>query len=62
MLRELGVPQPSRADDRIEQSLAELLERGWLVEDGQLSVTDAGREHLRQQMREKKRGHGLLKL
>jgi hypothetical protein len=35
----LGVPQPSQADERIEQSLAELLERGWLVEDGQLSIT-----------------------
>jgi hypothetical protein len=61
MLRELGVPQPSQADERIEQSLAELLERGWLVEDGQLSVTQTGREHLRRQMRDKKRGHGLMK-
>jgi hypothetical protein len=61
MLRELGVPQPSQADERIEQNLAELLERGWLVEDGQLSVTQTGREHLRRQMRDKKRGHGLMK-
>ena len=31
----------------IEQSLAELFERGWLVGKKQLNVTDAGREHLR---------------
>jgi Co/Zn/Cd efflux system component len=62
MLRELGVPQPSQAEEMIEQSLAELLERGWLVEDGQLSVTQTGREHLRQQMREWKRQHGWLRL
>ena len=62
MLRELGVPQPPRAEEMIEQSLAELLERGWLVEDGQLSVTQTGREHLRQQMREGKRQHGWLRL
>jgi hypothetical protein len=31
----------------VDQGLAELLERGWLVEEKQLSCTDAGREHLR---------------
>jgi len=62
MLRELGVPQLSQADERIEQSLAELLGRGWLVEDGQLSITQTGREHLRRQIREGKHGHGLMEL
>ena len=36
-----------QARKMIEQSLAELFERGWLVGNQQLSVTDAGREHLR---------------
>ena len=43
---ELAEGQP-RAAELIERSLAELFERGWLVEDKQLSCTDAGRKHLR---------------
>jgi hypothetical protein len=35
----------------IEQSVAELFERGWLVGDERLSVTDTGREHLSRGMR-----------
>jgi hypothetical protein len=31
----------------IEQGMAGLFERGWLVGEERLSVTDAGREHLR---------------
>ena len=42
---ELAEGQP-RAAALIERSLAELFERGWLVEDKQLSCTDAGRKHL----------------
>ena len=52
MLRELGLAQPPQASEMIEQSLAELFEHGWLVEEEQLSLTDAGREHLRRRMRE----------
>ena len=51
MLRELGLAQPPQAGEMIEQTLAELFERGWLVEEEQLSLTDAGREHLRHRMR-----------
>jgi len=42
---ELAEGQP-RAAELMERSLAELFERGWLVEDKQLSCTDAGRKHL----------------
>jgi len=51
MLRELGLTQPPRAGEMIEQSLAELFERGWLAGEERLSLTDAGREHLRRRMR-----------
>ena len=39
------------AGEMIEQSLAELFEHGWLVEEQRLSLADAGREHLRRRMR-----------
>ena len=39
------------AGEMIERSLAELFERGWLTGEERLSVTDAGREHLRRRMR-----------
>jgi len=42
---ELAQGQP-QADELIERSLAELFQRGWLMEEGQLSVTDAGRKRL----------------
>jgi hypothetical protein len=42
---ELGQYQP-QVDELIEHSLAELLRRGWLIEEERLSVTDAGRKHL----------------
>ena len=51
MLRELGLARPPQAGEMIEQSLAELFEHGWLAGEEQLSVTDAGREHLRRRMR-----------
>ena len=50
MLRELGLAQQPHVAEIIEQSLTELFERGWLVGDERLSVTDVGREHLRRQM------------
>jgi hypothetical protein len=57
MLRALGTDQQQKANEMIEQSLAELFERNWLVEKEQLSVTDAGKAHLRQRSgaREEKR-------
>jgi len=45
-LRGLGLDQPSEASELVEQGLQELYERGWLVGNERLSVTDAGREHL----------------
>ena len=61
MLRELGLARPSHADEMIEQTLAELFERGWLVGDERLSLTDAGREHLRWRMRGAHRVKPILK-
>ncbi len=58
MLRELGVRRPAPAGDMVEQSVADLFERGWLQDDEQLRVTDAGREHLQGQMRGRARRHG----
>ncbi len=50
MPRELGLDQQPQAVEMIEQSVAELFERGWLEGKERLSVTDAGREHRRQQI------------
>jgi hypothetical protein len=51
-LRALGLAQQQpQASEMIEQSVAELFERGWLVGDERLSVTDTGREHLSRGMR-----------
>ena len=61
MLRELGFGRLPQADEIVEQSIQELFERGWLVEEEQLSVTDAGREHLRRRMREGTRKHGWIR-
>jgi hypothetical protein len=55
-LRALGLAQPHpQAGEMIEQSMAELFDHGWLAGDEQLSVTDAGRAHLHQQMRPTRR-------
>jgi hypothetical protein len=58
MLRELGVHQQPQANEVIEQSIAELFERGWLEGEEQLSITETGRERLSRQMRQGTRGHG----
>jgi len=50
MLRELGLAQPHHGE-LIEQGIQELFERGWLAGEERLSVTDAGRAHLRRRMR-----------
>ena len=49
LLREFGM----KIDDqsRIEPTVAELVRRGWLIGAEQLSVTDAGRRHLRHTLR-----------
>lgn len=47
-LQAMGLaPKQSQAGDTVEQSLTELIARGWLAENEQMSMTDAGREHLR---------------
>jgi cation diffusion facilitator family transporter len=46
-LRGFGLDRQSDTSELIEQSLQELSDRGWLAGNEQLSVTDAGREHLR---------------
>ena len=55
-LRELGLAELPRAGEMAEQGVADLFERGWLAGEDRLAVTDAGREHLRQQM-SRPRGH-----
>ena len=57
-LRELGLADQPQASQMIQQSVSELFERGWLVGEERLNVTDAGREHLRRQMREGEHGWG----
>lgn len=52
MLRELGLARQPQAGEMIRQGLAELFERGWLEGEERVSITDAGREYLRRQMRE----------
>lgn len=47
-LRAMGLAQKqSQIGDTAQRSLAELIERGWLEKNDQMSVTDAGRKHLR---------------
>jgi hypothetical protein len=48
-LRAMGLAQQQyNVSELFERGLAELFQHGWLVEEGRLSVTDAGRKHLRQ--------------
>jgi len=47
VLQELGLAERPQAGEMIEQSLAGLFERGWLVEQDRLTVTDAGKDRLR---------------
>ena len=61
MLRALGVEQVPRAEEMMEASVEQLVEGGWLVADGELTLTDAGKERLDRRMREGKRGHGWLR-
>ena len=51
-LRALGLAQQQpQAGQMIEQILTALFERGWLVGEERLSVTDLGKERLRRGMR-----------
>jgi hypothetical protein len=50
MLRELGLDRQPGTDEMIERSIQGLFERGWLVGEERLSVTDAGTERLRKQV------------
>jgi Co/Zn/Cd efflux system component len=50
-LRGFGLHSVADTGDRAEESLRQLLERGWLLGEEPLCVTDAGREHLRQAMK-----------
>ncbi len=49
-LRELGLDTQAEASAMIEQSVAELFQRGWLAENGQVTITAAGRERLKRLM------------
>jgi hypothetical protein len=50
-LRGFGLDCKGDADERAEQGLHDLYEREWLHGEGRVSVTEAGKEHLRQVMR-----------
>jgi hypothetical protein len=51
-LRESGLDGHREArEKKVEQSLRELFQHKWLLEDGLLTVTDAGKMHLNQFMR-----------
>ena len=54
-LRELGLAELPRASAMAEQSMADLFEQGWLTGAERLAVTEAGREHLHEQMRKPRR-------
>jgi Co/Zn/Cd efflux system component len=50
-LRGFGLDRKPDADEQVEQGLHDLYEREWLLGEDRVSVTEAGREHLRQVMR-----------
>ena len=59
-LRGLGLDRQGETSELVKDSLQELYERGWLVGDKRLSVTDAGKEHLSRLMgRTRGRRHRL---
>jgi len=52
ILWELGVqPQEQVAGALIDESIADLFEHGWLLENARLSLIESGRAYLRQRMR-----------
>jgi len=50
-LRELGLDHQPHAGEMVERSMAGLFEHDWVVGEESLDITDAGRQHLRRQMR-----------
>ena len=54
-LRELGV-QRHGSDRLIEACLEQLVDQNWLLDQERLGLTDAGREHLSRQMKDKRHG------
>jgi Co/Zn/Cd efflux system component len=59
-LRELGLDTEAGDSGMTEQCAAELFERGWLAENGHLTISAAGRERLKQVVRRTRgRRHGL---
>jgi len=61
-LRALGVEKAPVAEETIERTIDQLLAREWLLEDGRLTITDAGRERLDRRTREGKPARGWLRL
>lgn len=59
-LRELGLGAQVEASAVIQPCVAELFERGWLQENGQLTITPAGRERLRRLLRGTRRDRHRL--
>jgi Co/Zn/Cd efflux system component len=59
-LRELGVQQQPGVESLVETCLSELLKREWLLENGQLRLADAAREHLNRQMKAKEHSKALI--
>jgi hypothetical protein len=51
-LRELGLDHQPHAGEMVERSMAGLFEHDWVVGEESLDITDAGRQHLRRQMRD----------
>lgn len=48
MLQVMGLDQVPRADEMINQSIADLVERGWIQGEERLSITDAGEQYMNQ--------------
>jgi hypothetical protein len=57
-LRELGLDHQPHAGEMVERSIAELFAHDWVVGEELLDITDAGRQHLRRQMRDHTHGWG----
>lgn len=59
-LRGFGLDRKADSDEQAERGLHDLCERGWLLGEDRLCVSDAGKDHLRQVMtRTRGHRHGL---
>jgi hypothetical protein len=52
-LRTLGLKPPKHIEGTLQDNLNELVAQGWLRDDDHLQLTDIGKNHLKQQMRDK---------